>query len=365
MLVSLSFFIHARLFLTQIELQDIDLEGYKMVLGWGKAVKISAAPFILPPNLRSAVAPVAPIVSTPFSAPGAAPHVSHVPHGLPPPSGGPPFPPGMSHAPPPFPPQGLPLPPMGHVGPPFPPIFPPSGPGPNSLLSHAAPPFAQPSFLPPPPQGLARPPMPHFAPPPVPGQSGHSGDTLSLPSGGYPQPPAPVVSVPVAEDLSSMSVDNFLDSIVASAQPVATAHSAPPVATSAMVPSMNASTLSPQQQPPPHALPAFRPPPPSSLSSSSSSGVPAAPAPSAVIAPPVFAPPSSSVPPPPAAAAPQPAATLPVDLTITLPEDPERQALIDLVAKYTASDGDAFEKVRKCMCLVLFVLVISGRISNE
>jgi len=34
-----------------------------------------------------------------------------------------------------------------------------------------------------------------------------------------------------------------------------------------------------------------------------------------------------------------------VDITITLPEDPERQALIDLVAKFTAADGEAFEKV--------------------
>ena len=33
-----------------MELQDYDIEGYKMILGWGKAVKINSAPFVLPPS---------------------------------------------------------------------------------------------------------------------------------------------------------------------------------------------------------------------------------------------------------------------------------------------------------------------------
>jgi len=50
-----------------IELQDYNLDGYKMVLGWGKAVKISAAPFILPKK-ATATAP-----STAIAAPAPVP----------------------------------------------------------------------------------------------------------------------------------------------------------------------------------------------------------------------------------------------------------------------------------------------------
>jgi hypothetical protein len=97
-----------------------------------------------------------------------------------------------------------------------------------------------------------------------------------------------------------MSVDSFLDSIIAS-----TAATQQPAA---------------QKQETP-AVPVFQKPP--------------------TIGPPTMPP---TLPPPPQPFHPGPAPVR-IDVAVTVPADPARKAFIDLMAKFCAADGEAFEKV--------------------
>lgn len=313
-----------------------------MILGWGKAVKISAAPFTLPPSMRSAV-PALP-APQPFT------EINHMGVGAFPP--GAPVPPPFAHHPP-FPsaPFAGAAPPG--YGPPQPPFAPPSVPG----VAFRAPGVPLPPGFPAPP-----PSQPHQQ------QGGGTTQAAGAPTAYAPPsqaspPPVPTVTSPA--DLSTMSVDNFLDSIIASVKPAVPA--APvPASQAVQIPSVsvpdsvpeppvqsvrsrwgsttsqfseNVELPSPDVQlpfvPQPPQLPAFRPPPPTSAMPTVFADLQAL-TPFEHIVPHVPQPPLS----------PPPTTPLVVNITVTLPEDPERQALIDLVAKFTAADGDAFEKVR-------------------
>lgn len=321
-----------------------------MILGWGKAVKINAAPFTLPPSMRT-MAPAVPLPPMPA-------HIQEV-H---PPMQGLMYPPGVGAAP---------------FAPPPQPFVPPFAAGPPGYA--APPPFAPhgvPGMPPRLPPGVHLP--PGFSAPPPPHVQAHQ--TPFPPAFAAPPPGAPAAVpthvAPASEDLTTMSVDNFLDSIIASTKPatrvdpvLALAPERPPAATSAEAPS-TASASGPGQfaHPPPApapalGLPLFRPPPPTTNPAVESVHVathvhahPSAPPPHHHQPPPPHLPPVPHAPPalmPPAPVPSLPAAPLRVDITVTLPEDPERQALIDLVAKFTAADGEAFEKVfSKLLCHV-------------
>ena len=120
--------VHVLCVCVQMDLNDYSLEGYKMIVGWGKAVKINSAPFVLPPSGGGYVQPEAASAVAdgasgppPTSTAGTAINVSSLPVPVPSPgsvsvSGStstavpPLFPP-----PPPPPPAGLPPTPAAHA----------------------------------------------------------------------------------------------------------------------------------------------------------------------------------------------------------------------------------------------------------
>lgn len=127
-----------------------------------------------------------------------------------------------------------------------------------------------------------------------------------------------------AEDINTMSVDSFLDSIIAS--------TTKPAAIS-VVPESTPSTHDDQQQAPQAPqVPQFRPPPvatpvllPSAPLTGTLSGV---------------------------------APELKAHIIVTEPEDATQRALIDLVAKYVATDGEAFEKVILLFNIYFYIFVL-------
>jgi hypothetical protein len=275
-----------------VELQDYELDGFKMVLGWGKAVKLNAGP--LPASQRTAADNAALDMLLPAAKQAL---------GLPVPQPPPPFP---MHTPV----QGPAA--MGYVPYPQPPTPTFHAPN-NSVPSHSLPPppgMFFPPGQPPAPSPWPAPPPPGLQPPaPVLTPLGAPALTMMPPNAvaGLPPPPfrappsqsaAPTVaSQPTAtQDLAHMSVDSFLDSIVSGASSAARA--APSTTPTAAVPPM------------------FQKPPTAARSVGHDST-------------------GFAQPPAPAAA----------DVVVTVPHDAAQRALIDLMAKYCATDGDAFERV--------------------
>jgi hypothetical protein len=267
-----------------------------MVLGWGKAVKLNAGP--LPASQRTAADNAALDMLLPAAKQAL---------GLPVPQPPPPF---SMHTPS----QGPAA--MGYTPYPQPPTPTFHAPN-NSIPSHSLPPPSGMFFPPgqppapspwsaPPPPGL-QPPAPVLTPLSVPALpmmplTGAAG----LPPPPFRAPP-PQSAVPIAalvpsqptttQDLAHMSVDSFLDSIVSGASSAARA--APAATPTAAVPPM------------------FQKPPTAARSvGHDSTG---------------FA---------------QPRAPAAADVVVTVPHDATQRALIDLMAKYCATDGDAFERVR-------------------
>ena len=229
-----------------LELQDAELEEYRMVICWGKAVRISSTPFTLPGSNRSA----------PTAAPSPAPAAA------------------VAAPPPPLHLQSIAAV-TPSAFPPRPP--PPPFPSPTPVAASSAVPVLPPSAV--------------LAPTTTISDSASSSsvqdryNNSSSSSSNYVG--APVEALAQAGDFSGMSVDAFMESVAAAA-------SLPP------------------------------PPPPS------------------VLLPPCL-----------------PTADDHNTVQVSVPSNSATRALIDLVAKYTAADGHAFETVSYSSCAMMVMLMMT------
>eukprot|EP00597_Dinobryon_sp_UTEXLB2267_P015358 CAMPEP_0170126854 /NCGR_PEP_ID=MMETSP0020_2-20130122/20042_1 /TAXON_ID=98059 /ORGANISM="Dinobryon sp., Strain UTEXLB2267" /LENGTH=920 /DNA_ID=CAMNT_0010360101 /DNA_START=2004 /DNA_END=4763 /DNA_ORIENTATION=+ len=290
----------------KLELQDYDVEGYKMILGWGRAVKINAAPFTLPASGRPLPLPpgMPAMPSAPLQTQPSAP-VSSTSVSLQPPPPGTFLPPPPTHLP-----QAA-----------------------TSAFTQLQPPSLQQPFLPPthamePPSEGTSPQVGGFQPkPPPPMPPSFYNPPTSTPntfttSSTTARTPAEVAAAIAASISKSMAINNPSTTV---------AESAPPPTR----PESRFSSAFPNPNPPPpqstNTTTAYTPSPSTGISNSGSLvGESSAQDP---IAPSLgeWEGPQEGDP----------------CVQVLLPADPQRRAFIDLLAGYVAADGEAFEKAVK------------------
>lgn len=293
-----------------LELQDILVEDYKMAVCWGKAVKISSTPFTLPVATSSYKPPPPPNLPI---APPSMPILHHT-QILPPTMQPPPMIPnstGIFPLLPPAPPPALlitqqPAPDafggMNVFRPPLPPSLPSMM---NDTLNKSS--------------------LPNMAAPPIHMDEEVKGN-VNISSNNNSQ-----------DNFSHMSIDTFLESMTA--------------AVSNKPPLINNHVHAPPETNP---VSQVLPPPPPLAAAAVASGNIQSPHP-IFVPPPPFAPPLSAT-----SSVLLPHHHLDANkIIVSIPSDPVKQALIDLVAKYTAIDGFAFESVSAIFFMIVLTVDIS------